>query len=65
MLDREAAALYRVLATDDVGPDVLDIANAQAERAQALSWVVLATILLLILSVLLLFVNAVFGVSVF
>ncbi|WP_119068758.1 toll/interleukin-1 receptor domain-containing protein [Aggregatilinea lenta] len=65
VLDREAAALYRVLATDDVGPDVLDIANAQAERAQALSWVVLATILLLILSVLLLFLNAVFGVSVF
>jgi hypothetical protein len=65
VLDREAAALYRFLATDDPGLDAMDIANAQAERAQALSWVVVATILLLLLSVVLLFVNAVFGVTVF
>lgn len=65
VLDREAAALYRVLATDAVGPDVLEAANAQAERAQALSWVVLAVILVAILVFLLLVLDALFGVSVF
>ncbi|MBN1563245.1 MAG: hypothetical protein JXA10_05365, partial [Anaerolineae bacterium] len=38
VLDREAAALYRYLATGYFDPDLFEPVNRQAQRARATSW---------------------------
>jgi hypothetical protein len=63
-LDREAAALYRYLATGSLD-NSLDSVEQQARLAQAVSWTVLIVLLLGLTVFILLLLDELFGVSVF
>jgi hypothetical protein len=63
-LDREAAALYRYLATGSLD-DSLDAVDQQARLAQAVSWTALLVALLAITVFILLLLDELLGVSLF
>jgi hypothetical protein len=62
-LDREAAALYRYLATGSLDHSLESI-DKQARIAQAVSWTVLIVVLLAVSLIMLLLLDELFGVSV-
>lgn len=63
-LDREAAALYRYLATGSLN-NSLDAVNQQARLAQAVSWTALLMLILGAAVIILLLLDELFGVSPF
>lgn len=63
-LDREAAALYRYLATGSLD-DSLELVNQQARIAQVMSWTALLVSLLVLSFIVLLLLDELFGVSFF
>ncbi len=65
VFDRESAALYRVLATGTVEANALESVDVQAERAQALSWLLLAGILLVLIGVVALLLYELFDIALF